>query len=153
MRTRTSVLATLAALMVGWSGVAAAAPAFAAPPKCSDLNGAVDAKQMCQITDGDTGYTMHIAYPTMYPDVQGVFDYIKQTRDGFLNVAERFVPMTEVRLTSAAHPELDRDVPILAVRRDRAQVMVLTDADADADTGTDAPTEADHPGEGAAPDG
>jgi len=47
--------------------------------------------------------------------------------DGFLNVAERFVPMTDVRLTSAAHPDLDRDVPILAVRRDRAQVMVITD--------------------------
>lgn len=49
--------------------------------------------------------------------------------DGFLNVAERFVPMTDVHLTSAAHPALDRDVPILAVRRDRAQVMVVRDAD------------------------
>ena len=47
--------------------------------------------------------------------------------DGFLNVAERFVPMTGVRLTSAAYPELDREIPILAVRRDRAQVMVVTD--------------------------
>jgi len=47
--------------------------------------------------------------------------------DGFLNVGERFVPMTDVRLTSAAHPELDCDIPILAVRRDRAQVMVVTD--------------------------
>lgn len=47
--------------------------------------------------------------------------------DGFLNVGERFVPMTDVHLTSAAYPELDREVPILAVRRDRAQVMVITD--------------------------
>lgn len=47
--------------------------------------------------------------------------------DGFLNVGERFVPMTDVHLTSAAYPELDREVPILAVRRDRAQVMVVTD--------------------------
>jgi hypothetical protein len=51
--------------------------------------------------------------------------------DGFLNVAERFVPMTDARLTSAAHPDLDREVPILAVRRDRAQVMVITDAAAE----------------------
>ena len=47
--------------------------------------------------------------------------------DGFLNVGERFVPMTDVHLTSAAYPELDREVPIVAVRRDRAQVMVITD--------------------------
>lgn len=47
--------------------------------------------------------------------------------DGFLNVGDRFVPMTDVRLTSAAHPDLDREVPILAVRRDRAHVMVITD--------------------------
>ena len=47
--------------------------------------------------------------------------------DGFLNVGERFVPMTDVHLTSAAHPALDREIPILAVRRDRAQVMVVTD--------------------------
>jgi hypothetical protein len=56
--------------------------------------------------------------------------------DGFLNVADRFVPMTDVRLTSAAHPDLDCEVPILAVRRDRAQVMVLTDG-AEAEAGGD----------------
>lgn len=47
--------------------------------------------------------------------------------DGFVNVGERFVPMTDARLSSAAYPALDREVPILAVRRDRAQVMVLAD--------------------------
>ena len=47
--------------------------------------------------------------------------------DGLLNVADRFVPMTDVRLSSGAHPSLDREIPILAVRRDRAQVMVVTD--------------------------
>jgi hypothetical protein len=52
--------------------------------------------------------------------------------DGFLNVGERFVPMTDVRLTSAAYPELDREVPILAVRRDRAQVMVIIDGTVEA---------------------
>jgi hypothetical protein len=62
--------------------------------------------------------------------------------DGFLNVSERFVPMTDVRLTSAAHPELDREIPILAVRRDRAQVIVITDGVASSaaeDGGEDAP--------------
>ncbi len=47
--------------------------------------------------------------------------------DGFLNVAERFVPMTDVHLTSAAYPELDGEHPIVALRRDRAQVMVISD--------------------------
>jgi hypothetical protein len=58
--------------------------------------------------------------------------------DGFLNVGERFVPMTDVHLTSAAYPELDREIPILAVRRDRAQVMVITDgAVEETDEGSD----------------
>lgn len=51
--------------------------------------------------------------------------------DGFLNVGERFVPMTDVHLSSAPYPDLDREVPILAVRRDRAQVMVLIDGAAE----------------------
>lgn len=45
--------------------------------------------------------------------------------DGLVNMAERFMPMTDVELSSAAYPALDRQVPILAVRRDRAQVMVV----------------------------
>jgi hypothetical protein len=88
MRAPTSVLAALAAVTLGLSGIAAAAPAFAAPPKCSDLNGNIGAKSMCQIDESDAGYTLHIVYPSLYPDVQPVFDYIKQTRDGFLNVAK-----------------------------------------------------------------
>lgn len=45
--------------------------------------------------------------------------------EGLTNVSERFVPMTGARLTSAAHPHLEREVPVLAVRRDRAEVIVL----------------------------
>ena len=88
MRVCTPVLAASAAVFIGWSSFAAAVPASAAPPKCSDLNGTVDASQMCQIQEGDPGYSLHIAYPVDYPDVQPVFDYIKQTRDGFINVAK-----------------------------------------------------------------
>lgn len=47
--------------------------------------------------------------------------------DGLLNTADRFVPMTDVRLSSGADPSLDRTIPILAMRRDRAQVIVVTD--------------------------
>lgn len=63
--------------------------------------------------------------------------------DGLLNVSERFMPMTDVTLTSAAHPALDRQVPILAVRRDRAQVLVVIEqggvADGDPQLGDDGP--------------
>lgn len=75
-----------------------------------------------------------------------------QPVDGFLNVAERFVPMTDVHLTSATHPELDREAPILAVRRDRAQVMVVTEVNVEAVTEAQGPTEAEVAGEGVAPD-
>jgi hypothetical protein len=49
--------------------------------------------------------------------------------DGLLNVAERFVPMTDVRISSATYPALDHDGPVAAVRRDRAHVIVFDDAE------------------------
>jgi hypothetical protein len=47
--------------------------------------------------------------------------------DGLLNVPDRFMPMTDVTLTSPTHPTLDRLVPILALRRDRAHVIVVSE--------------------------
>ena len=87
MRIPTSVLAATAAVFVGLSSVVAAVPASAAPPKCSDLNGGL-AGQNCVIEAGDAGYSLRISYPANYPDVQAVFDWVKQTRDGFVNVAK-----------------------------------------------------------------
>lgn len=87
MRTRLSILATIAAVFLGFGGIAVAAPASAAPPKCADLNGTL-VGQNCIIQDGDAGYSLRIAYPPNYPDVQAVFDWVKQTRDGFVNVAK-----------------------------------------------------------------
>lgn len=54
-----------------------------------------------------------------------------QPADALLNVPERFFPMTDVTLTSAAYPSLDRQVPIMAVRRDRAHVLTFLEADDD----------------------
>ena len=88
MRICTPVRAVFATVLLGWSSIVAAVPASAAPPKCSDLSGTVDASQMCQIQEADPAYSLHIAYPVDYPDVKPVFDYIKQTRDGFVNVAK-----------------------------------------------------------------
>ena len=84
---RKPMLAVVASAMAvfGWSGMGVAS---AAPPKCADLGGVVDATQTCQIQAADPGYSLNISYPVKYPDVQPVFDYVKQTRDGFLNVAK-----------------------------------------------------------------
>jgi hypothetical protein len=85
MRIPTLALAVAAATALGWSS---AAVASAAPPKCGDLSGVVDAAQTCQIQATDPAYALNISYPVNYPDDQAVYDYIKQTRDGFLNVAK-----------------------------------------------------------------
>lgn len=87
MRIPTSVLAATAAVFLGASSVVAAVPASAEPPTCSDLNGTL-AGQDCVIQGGDTGYSLRIIYPVDYPDGQAVFDWVKQTRDGFVNVAK-----------------------------------------------------------------
>lgn len=47
--------------------------------------------------------------------------------DGLLNVPDRFLPMTDVTLSSVAHPELDRSATAVAVRRDRAHLLLVAD--------------------------
>jgi hypothetical protein len=86
MRMSTSVLAACAAAVIGLSGVAVA-PASAAPLTCSDLQGVLGG-QDCVISDGDPGYSLNISYPVDYPDGQTELDWVKQTRDGFVNVAK-----------------------------------------------------------------
>jgi hypothetical protein len=115
MRISTLALAASAVAVFGWSGVGVAS---AAPPKCTDLGGVVDASQICHITATDPGYSMNISYPVGYPDVQAVFDYVKQTRDGFLNVAKmpdsRAMPYeldtTETEFNSTAPPRSTQSV-------------------------------------------
>jgi hypothetical protein len=84
MRISTLAMAASAVAVFGWTGIGAAS---AAPPTCGDLGGVVDGTQTCRIQADDPGYSLDISYPVDYPDVAPVFDYVKQTRDGFLNVA------------------------------------------------------------------
>jgi len=53
--------------------------------------------------------------------------------DGLMNVAERFVPITDATITAASFPELGREVSALAIQRSRAHIMLITD---DAPAGT-----------------
>lgn len=47
--------------------------------------------------------------------------------DGLLNVTDRFLPMTDVSVTSAVHEGLDRVVAALAVQRRLAHLMLVAD--------------------------
>jgi hypothetical protein len=47
--------------------------------------------------------------------------------DGLLNLADRFVAMTEVTIDCAGFPELGRTVAAAAIRRDRAHVLLVAD--------------------------
>lgn len=47
--------------------------------------------------------------------------------DGLLNVTDRFLPMTDVTVTSAAHPELDRSAAAIALQRRLAHVLLVAD--------------------------
>lgn len=47
--------------------------------------------------------------------------------EGLLNVSERYIPITDATITSGTYPELSRSVPVLAVRRDRAHVLLVAD--------------------------
>lgn len=86
---RVSMLAASALTASVVAGTALAAPAFAAPPKCEDLGATVGVGATCQIQQIDPAYMLNISFPSDYPDQKAVFEYVKQTRDGFLNVAKR----------------------------------------------------------------
>lgn len=47
--------------------------------------------------------------------------------DGLLNVGDRFLPMTEVTISSGVYPELGRTAPAVAIQRQRAHVLLVTD--------------------------
>jgi hypothetical protein len=47
--------------------------------------------------------------------------------DGLLHGADLFMAMTDATISSAIHPELERSVPVLAVRRGRAHVLLVAD--------------------------
>lgn len=47
--------------------------------------------------------------------------------DGLLNVPDRFLPMTDANVASSRYPELGRRAAVLALRRDRAHVLLVAD--------------------------
>jgi hypothetical protein len=47
--------------------------------------------------------------------------------DGLVNNTDRFLPMTDVAISCAAHPELARNAPVIALQRSKAQLILVAD--------------------------
>jgi hypothetical protein len=75
--------ATLAgALLIGWPTTANAQPV------CQDWGGTTEADQLCRVHVENSTYMLDMDFPVDYPDQGALTDYLSQTRDGFINVAE-----------------------------------------------------------------
>ena len=72
-----------AVILAGSTAVASAAP----KDYCGDLKG-VNVANVCRIQMTDPGYTVDISFPSNYPDMKSVADFISKTRDSFLNAAK-----------------------------------------------------------------
>jgi len=71
------------------AGALLGAPAVAdAQPVCADFGGAVGADQMCDVHVENSTYMLDMNFPVDYPDQGPLTDYLTQTRDGFVNVAQ-----------------------------------------------------------------
>ena len=85
------------------SSAAATTPSTSAPSSTTTSSGATSTSagptlatsgpgQTCQIQRTDPAYSLDIVFPLDFPDQKSVTDYVKQTRDGFLNVAKSGAP-------------------------------------------------------------
>jgi Protein of unknown function (DUF3298) len=73
----------VAAVLVGSSGGVVAS----GQSPCVDFGGTVDGNN-CRVHTSTDAYTIDIAFPVDYPDSQPMIDYLRQTRDGFVNVSQ-----------------------------------------------------------------
>jgi len=76
----------LAALLV--TGVLlSATPVSAAPESCAAFGGVVQ-RDNCRVRASTAEYTIDMTFPLNYPDEQALFEYLTETRDGFVNVGQ-----------------------------------------------------------------
>jgi hypothetical protein len=55
---------------------------------CTDFGGVVGPDQMCDVHVSNSTYMLDMKFPVDYPDEGPLTDYLTQTRDGFVNVAQ-----------------------------------------------------------------
>jgi hypothetical protein len=82
MRMVMAAVTMAGALLLGAPAVANAAPA------CTDFGGTVGANQMCVVHVSNSTYMLDMNFPVDYPDEGALTDYLSQTRDGFVSVAQ-----------------------------------------------------------------
>lgn len=79
------ILGATAFLLTG--ALLGAPMASSSPVGCGALGGVV-ANGSCQVTDNQPAYALDVSFPLDYPDEQAIVDYLAQTREGFVNVAQ-----------------------------------------------------------------
>jgi hypothetical protein len=79
-----------AAALLGVSAIAGTfgTPLAAAQSACADLGGTVSPDQICRVHAQNDTYLLDFSFPAQYPDQQAVASYLKQARDGFVNVSD-----------------------------------------------------------------
>jgi hypothetical protein len=77
------VAAVVATVVAGCIGI----PVASAQSACAELGGTVSSDQICRVHAQNDTYLLDFTFPAQYPDQQAVVDYLKQTRDGFVNVS------------------------------------------------------------------
>ncbi len=68
-----------------------AMPTALAADLCAQFGGAVDAPDqggLCRVHVANASYTLDMSFPVDFPDQPAIDDFLNQTRDGFLNVAQ-----------------------------------------------------------------
>jgi hypothetical protein len=63
-------------------------PAALSQSACVDLGGTVGPDQICRVHAENDTYVLDFTFPAQYPDQRAVTDYLKQARDGFVNVSD-----------------------------------------------------------------
>lgn len=82
MRIVTAAATLAGGILLGFPAVAHAAPV------CTEFGGALGGDQTCTVHTANGSYTLDMTFPVDYPDEQPLTDYLTQTRDGFINVAQ-----------------------------------------------------------------
>lgn len=89
---RKTWFAAIAAATLISPAVSVPAEAVAAPKNyCTDIKGS-DIGNTCRIQLTDPGYTVNISFPSNFPDMKSVTEFVSKTRDQFLNTAKSSTP-------------------------------------------------------------
>jgi hypothetical protein len=84
MRILNAAVLVAAGLLALWHG----GPTASAQRQCADLSGTPDQGGVCRIHIVNDTYKIDASYPTDYADQKALTDYLRQTRDGFINVSQ-----------------------------------------------------------------